>query len=34
MAISVHTVRCYIRRTYEKLQIHSRTETVAKFSGR
>ncbi len=32
--ISVHTVRNYIRRIYEKLQVHSRTEAVAKFLQR
>jgi DNA-binding NarL/FixJ family response regulator len=31
MGLSIHTVRSYIRRTYEKLQVHTRTEAVAKF---
>ncbi len=31
---SIHTVRGYIRRIYEKLQVHSRTEAVAKYLQR
>jgi DNA-binding NarL/FixJ family response regulator len=31
MNIAVHTVRNYIRRIYNKLHVHSRTEAVAKF---
>ena len=33
MDITVHTVRNYIRRIYDKLQVHSRTAAVAKFTG-
>ena len=31
LAISVDTIRTYIRRIYEKLHVHSRTEAVAKY---
>lgn len=31
LGISIGTIRTYIRRTYEKLHVHSRTEAVAKY---
>lgn len=31
LGVSIHTVRNYIRRIYEKLHVCSRTEAVAKF---
>jgi len=31
--LSVPTVNCYIRNIYEKLQVHSRSQAVAKFLG-
>jgi DNA-binding NarL/FixJ family response regulator len=34
MEVSIHTVRNYIRRIYEKLHVHTRTEAVAKFLRR
>lgn len=34
MDISIDTVRSYIRRVYEKLQVHSRHEAVIKFRQR
>jgi DNA-binding NarL/FixJ family response regulator len=33
LGVSIHTVRNYIRRIYEKLHVQSRTEAVAKFLG-
>ena len=32
LKISLHSVRTYVRRIYEKLHVHSRTEAVAKHS--
>ena len=34
MGLSIHTVRGYIRRIYEKMQVHTRTEAVAKYLQR
>jgi DNA-binding NarL/FixJ family response regulator len=34
MGVSIHTVRSYIRRTYQKLQVHTRTEAVARYLDR
>jgi DNA-binding NarL/FixJ family response regulator len=34
LGVSIHTIRNYIRRIYEKLHVQSRTEAVAKFLGR
>ncbi len=31
LGVSIHTVRNYIRRIYEKLHVRTRTEAVAKF---
>ena len=31
LEISIDTIRTYIRRIYEKLQVQSRTEAVAKY---
>jgi DNA-binding NarL/FixJ family response regulator len=33
MGVTIHTVRSYIRRIYEKLHVQSRTEAVAKYLG-
>ena len=34
LAISMGTLRTHIRRIYDKLRVHARTEAVAKFVGR
>ena len=34
LGISYETVHTYIRRIYEKLQVRTRTEAVAKFLSR
>ena len=34
LSISLDTVRSHLRRIYEKLHVHSRTEAVVKFLGR
>jgi len=34
LGISHNTVRTYLKRIYEKLHVHSRTEAVARFTGR
>ncbi len=34
LGVSIHTVRNYIRRIYEKLHVQTRTEAVARFLGR
>jgi DNA-binding NarL/FixJ family response regulator len=31
LGVSIHTLRNYIRRIYEKLHVHTRTEAVAKY---
>jgi DNA-binding CsgD family transcriptional regulator len=31
MSISIDTVRSYVRKVYEKLHVHSRTEAVVKY---
>jgi DNA-binding NarL/FixJ family response regulator len=33
LSISIHTIRTYVRRIYDKLQVQSRTEAVAKSSA-
>jgi DNA-binding NarL/FixJ family response regulator len=33
LGISIDTIRTYIRRIYDKLHVHSRTEAVAKYLG-
>jgi DNA-binding NarL/FixJ family response regulator len=34
LAISLDTVRTHLRKVYEKLHVHSRTEAVIKYLGR
>ncbi|RYD39171.1 MAG: response regulator transcription factor, partial [Verrucomicrobiaceae bacterium] len=33
LSLSVETVRVHLRRTYDKLHVHSRTEAVVKYRG-
>ncbi len=33
LGITIHTVRTFIRRMYEKLQVHSRTEALLRIRG-
>lgn len=33
LGVSVPTVNTYIRRIYEKLQVHSRTQAITKYLG-
>lgn len=31
LGVSIHTISTYVRRVYEKLQVHSRTEAISKY---
>ncbi len=34
LGVSVDTVRSHVRKVYDKLHIHSRTEVILKFGGK
>jgi DNA-binding NarL/FixJ family response regulator len=34
LGVSIHTIRAHVRKVYEKLHVHSRTEAVLKFLGK